>query len=215
MDAVLDNLGTYREGFVTTLELSVLSSALALVLGTLLAAMRVSPVPTLRAAGATYVELVRNTPLTVVFFFVVFVLPQLDILLPYFAFAVIALTVYHAAFFCEAVRSGINAVGVGQAEAARSIGLTFGQSLRLVVLPQAFRTVIPPLINVVIALIKNSSIAAAFGVVELTATGTRLANANGDAVIAVLAGVAVCYLVLTLPSGWLAGRLERRVAVAR
>jgi glutamate transport system permease protein len=215
MDAVLDNLDTYRVGFFTTLELSVLSSALALVLGTLLAAMRVSPVPTLRAAGATYIELVRNTPLTVVFFFVVFVLPQLDILLPYFAFAVIALTVYHAAFFCEAVRSGINAVGVGQAEAARSIGLTFGQSLRLVVLPQAFRTVIPPLINVVIALIKNSSIAAAFGVVELTATGTRLANANGDAVIAVLVGVAVCYLVLTLPSGWLAGRLEHRVAVAR
>ena len=215
MDAILDNLDAYREGFVTTLELSVLSSALALVLGTLLAAMRVSPVPTLRAAGATYVELVRNTPLTVVFFFVVFVLPQLDILLPYFTFAVIALTVYHAAFFCEAVRSGINAVGVGQAEAARSIGLTFGQSLRLVVLPQAFRTVIPPLINVVIALIKNSSIAAAFGVIELTATGTRLANANGDAVIAVLAGVAVCYLILTLPSGWLAGRVERRLAVAR
>ena len=215
MDAILDNLDAYREGFVTTLELSALSSVLALVLGTLLAAMRVSPVPTLRAAGATYVELVRNTPLTVVFFFVVFVLPQLDILLPYFAFAVIALTVYHAAFFCEAVRSGINAVGVGQGEAARSIGLTFGQSLRLVVLPQAFRTVIPPLINVVIALIKNSSIAAAFGVVELTATGTRLANANGDAVIAVLAGVAVCYLILTLPSGWLAGRVERRVAVAR
>jgi glutamate transport system permease protein len=215
VDAVLDNLAAYREGFVTTLELSVLSSALALVLGTLLAAMRVSPVPTLRAAGAAYVELVRNTPLTVVFFFVVFVLPQLDILLPYFAFAVIALTVYHAAFFCEAVRSGINAVGVGQAEAARSIGLTFGQSLRLVVLPQAFRTVIPPLINVVIALIKNSSIAAAFGVVELTAMGTRLAQANGDAVIAILVGVAVCYLVLTLPSGWLAGQLERRVAVAR
>ena len=215
MDAVLDNLDAYREGFVTTLELSALSSVLALVLGTLLAAMRVSPVPTLRAAGATYVELVRNTPLTVVFFFVVFVLPQLDILLPYFTFAVIALTVYHAAFFCEAVRSGINAVGVGQAEAARSIGLTFGQSLRLVVLPQAFRTVIPPLINVVIALIKNSSIAAAFGVIELTATGTRLANANGDAVIAVLAGVAVCYLILTLPSGWLAGRVERRLAVAR
>jgi glutamate transport system permease protein len=215
VDAILDNLDAYREGFVTTLELSALSSVLALVLGTLLAAMRVSPVPTLRAAGATYVELVRNTPLTVVFFFVVFVLPQLDILLPYFTFAVIALTVYHAAFFCEAVRSGINSVGVGQAEAARSIGLTFGQSLRLVVLPQAFRTVIPPLINVVIALIKNSSIAAAFGVIELTATGTRLANANGDAVLAILAGVAVCYLILTLPSGWLAGRVERRLAVAR
>jgi len=215
VDAVFDNLDAYRQGFVTTLELSVLSSVLALLLGTVLAAMRVSPVPTLRAAGATYVELVRNTPLTLVFFFVVFVLPQVDILLPFFVFAVMALTIYHAAFFCEAVRSGINSVGVGQAEAARSIGLTFGQSLQLVVLPQAIRTVIPPLINVVIALIKNSSIAAAFAVIELTATGTRLANANGYAVIPILAGVAVCYLVLTLPSGWLAGQLERRVAVLR
>jgi glutamate transport system permease protein len=215
VDAVLDNLDAYRQGFVTTLELSVLASALSLLLGTVLAAMRVSPVPILRVAGAAYVELVRNTPLTLVFFFVVFVLPQVDIVLPFFVFAVLALTVYHAAFFCEAVRSGINAVGVGQAEAARSIGLTFGQSLQLVVLPQALRTVIPPLINVVIALIKNSSIAAAFAVAELTATGTRLANANGDAVIPILAGVAVCYLVLTLPSGWLAGRLERRVAVLR
>jgi len=158
---------------------------------------------------------VRNTPLTVVFFFAVFVLPQLDIRLAFLQFAVIAVTVYHAAFFCEAVRSGVNAVGAGQAEAARSIGLTFTQSLRLVILPQAFRTVVPPLINVVIALTKNTSIAAAFGVVELTAVGTRLANANGDAVIAIFAGIAVCYLVLTLPSGWLAGQLERRVAVAR
>jgi glutamate transport system permease protein len=215
MDAILDNLDAYRQGFVTTLALTVVSTVLALAIGTLLAAMRVSPVPTLRAAGATYVEVVRNTPLTVVFFFAVFVLPQLDIRLPFFQFAVIAVTVYHAAFFCEAVRSGVNSVGVGQAEAARSIGLTFTQSLRLVVLPQAFRTVIPPLINVVIALTKNTSIAAAFGVVELTAVGIRLANANGDAVIAILVGIAVCYLALTLPSGWLAGQVERRVAIAR
>ena len=215
MDAVLDNLATFRQGFVTTLTLTVVSSVLALALGTLLAAMRVSPVPTLRAAGATYVEVVRNTPLTLVFFFAVFVLPQVDVRQSFFAFAVIAVTVYHAAFFCEAVRSGINAVGVGQAEAARSIGLTFTQSLRLVVLPQAFRTVIPPLVNVVIALTKNTSIGGAFAVVELTAVATRLANANGDAVLAIFCGSAVCYLALTLPSGFLAGRLERRVAVAR
>jgi glutamate transport system permease protein len=215
VDAVLDNLDAYREGFLTTLTLTVVSSLLALALGTLLAAMRVSPVPTLRAAGATYVELVRNTPLTVVFFFAVFVLPQLDIRLSFLQFAVIAVTVYHAAFFCEAVRSGINAVGAGQAEAARSIGLTFTQSLRLVILPQAFRTVVPPLINVVIALTKNTSIAAAFGVVELTAVATRLTNRNADAVIAIFVGAALGYLMLTLPSGWLAGRLERRVAVMR
>jgi glutamate transport system permease protein len=215
VDAVVDNLDAFRQGFVTTLALTLVSSVLALVVGTLLAAMRVSPVPILRAAGAAYVEVVRNTPLTVVFFFAVFVLPQLDIGLTFFTFAVIAVTVYHAAFFCEAVRSGINAVGVGQAEAARSIGLTFAQSLRLVILPQAFRTVVPPLINVVIALTKNTSIAAAFGVVELTAIATRLANANSDAVIAIFVGTAVCYLALTLPSGWLAGQLERRVLVAR
>jgi len=134
MDAVADSLDAYRQGFVTTLALTALASVLALTLGTLLAAMRVSPVPTLRAAGTAYVEVVRNTPLTVAFFFVVFVLPQLDIRLSFFVFAVIAVTVYHAAFFCEAVRSGINAVGAGQAEAARSIGLTFTQSLRLVIL---------------------------------------------------------------------------------
>jgi glutamate transport system permease protein len=215
VDAVLDNLDAFRQGFLTTLALTVVSSLLALALGTVLAAMRVSPIPTLRAAGATYVEVVRNTPLTVVFFFAVFVLPQLDIRLSFFVFAVLAVTVYHAAFFCEAVRSGINAVGVGQAEAARSIGLTFTQSMRLVVLPQALRTVVPPLINVVIALTKNTSIAAAFGVVELTAVAFRLSTANSDAVIAILVGAAICYLALTLPSGWLAGQLERRVLVAR
>jgi glutamate transport system permease protein len=215
VSAILDNLDLYWQGFRTTLGLAVLSMALALVLGTLLAAMRVSPVPTLRGAGTAYVQIVRNTPLTIVFFFVVFVLPELDIGLSFFVFAVTALTVYHAAFFCEAVRSGINAVAVGQAEAARSIGLGFTQSLRLVILPQAFRTVIPPLINVVIALIKNSSIAAAFGVIELTAVGGRLANANAGAVIPLLLGVAACYLVLTLPSGWLAGVAERKVAIAR
>ena len=212
MDAVTANLDQYWRGFLTTLELTALSSAFALALGTVLAAMRVSPVPPLRAAGTAYVEVVRNTPLTVVFFFVVFVLPQVDIRLGFFVFAVIAVTVYHAAFFCEAVRSGINSVSAGQAEAARSIGLTFTQSLRLVILPQAFRTVIPPLINVVIALTKNTSIAAAFGTLELTAVGIRLAHANADAVIALLIGTAVCYLVITLPAGWLAGVLERRVA---
>ena len=215
MDAVLDNLATFRQGFVTTLTLTVVSSVLALALGTLLAAMRVSPVPTLRAAGATYVEVVRNTPLTVVFFFVVFVLPQLDILLPYFAFAVIALTVYHAAFFCEAVRSGINAVGVGQAEAARSIGLTFTQSLGLVILPQAFRTVVPPLGNVWIALAKNTSIAAGFAVTDLTAALQRLANANADQLLAVFAAVIAGYLVITLPSAWLIRVVENRVAIVR
>lgn len=214
MQAVLDNLSVFGEGFARTLSLTAISAVVALLLGTVLAAMRVSPAPPLRGAGAVYVEVVRNTPLTIVFFFAVFVLPQLDIALSFFTFAVLALSVYHAAFFCEALRSGINAVGIGQAEAARSIGLTFTQTLRHVVLPQAFRTVVPPLINVLIALTKNTSIASAFAVAELVAVGARLSNDTGRP-IQVLLGVALCYLVITIPAGLLAGRVEKRVAVAR
>lgn len=215
MDAVLDNLPLYWQGFRTTLTLTLLSAVFALILGTILGAFRVSPIPSLRAFGLAYVELVRNTPLTAVFFFAVFVMPRLGVVLDFYITAVVALSVYTAAFVCEAVRSGVNSVGVGQAEAARSIGLTFSQTLRTVILPQAFRTVIPPLINIFIALTKNTSIAGAFFVGELFNVGRRLANDRGDAVLWVLAGVAVFYLFITIPAGLLAGYVERKVAFAR
>ena len=216
MDPVLDNASLYWEGFRTTLSLTLISAAIALVLGTVLGAFRVSPVAPLRWFGTTYVELVRNTPLTLVFIFFVFVGPQLGFTpSSFFVPAVLALSIYTAAFVCEAVRSGVNSVGVGQAEAARAVGLTFTQTLRAVVMPQALRTVIPPLINIFIALTKNSSVAGGFFVADLFGTGRRLANANPGDVVAVLIGVAVCYLVITIPAGILAGVLERRVAFAR
>ena len=216
MDAVLDNASLYWEGFRTTLSLTLISAAIALVLGTVLGAFRVSPVAPLRWFGTTYVELVRNTPLTLVFIFFVFVGPQLGFTpSSFFVPAVLALSIYTAAFVCEAVRSGVNSVGIGQAEAARAVGLTFTQTLRAVVMPQALRTVIPPLINIFIALTKNSSVAGGFFVADLFGIGRRLANANPGDVVAVLIGVAVCYLVITIPAGILAGVLERRVAFAR
>lgn len=215
MDAIIDNLDLYLEGFWATLRLTFISAFFALVLGTVLGAFRVSPVPTLRAFGTVYVELVRNTPLTLVFFFFVFVAPQVDIKLPFFTSALVALSLYTAAFVCEAVRSGVNSVGVGQAEAARAIGLTFSQTMSQIVLPQAFRTVVPPLINIFIALTKNTSVAVGFFVTELMAVGIRLANRNPADVILVLVGVAVFYLAITVPAGILANRLERRVAFAR
>jgi glutamate transport system permease protein len=215
VDALLDNLPLIRDGFLTTLRLTLISAAIALVLGTVLGACRVSPVPTLRWFGAVYVELLRNTPLTLVFFFFVFVAPQVDVKLPFDVSAVVALSLYTAAFVCEAVRSGVNSVGVGQAEAARSIGLTFTQSMRHVVLPQALRTVVPPLINIFIALTKNTSVAVGFFVTELMAVGVRLASRNAADVVVILLGIAVCYLIITIPAGILAGRLERRVAFAR
>ena len=214
MDAVLDNLDVFVNGFRTTLSLTLLSAMGALVLGTLIAAMRVSPVPPLRWAGALYVQLVRNTPLTVVFFLVVFGLPEVDVIVSFYRFAVIALSLYTAAFVAEAVRSGINSVSAGQAEASRSVGMTFSQTLRLVVLPQAFANIIPPLASVFIALLKNTSIAYAFGIFEGTQAMAQLINANGADVIAIIFAAALIYLVLALLASALFGVLERAVRPA-
>jgi len=210
-----DNFDLFRDAFLTTLSLSLLAGLLALVLGTLLAAARVSPIPPLRGLATFYVEVFRNTPLTVVFFFMIFGLPQIDFIVGFFTGAVLSLGLYTAAFVCEAIRSGINAVSAGQAEASRAIGLTFGQSLREVVLPQAFRTVVPPLGNVFIAMVKNSSIAAGFATSELSSLLPRLVNADAAQLTAVLLGVVVAYMLITLPLAFGVHRLERRVAILR
>ena len=215
MDAVLDNLDVFVRGFTTTVTLTLVAAVGALVLGTLIAAMRVSPVPPLRWAGATYVQLVRNTPLTVVFFLVVFGLPEVDVKLSFFISAVLALAVYTAAFVAEAVRSGVGSVAAGQAEASRAVGMTFGQTLRLVVLPQAFANIVPPLASVFIALLKNTSIASAFFVFEGVQSMNQLINANGDQVLTILAAAAAGYLALALAASALFGLLERTVAVSR
>ena len=215
MDVVLENLDVYVDGFRTTVSLTLLAAAGALILGTLVAALRVSPVPPLRAAGTLYVNLVRNTPLTVVFFLVVFGLPEVDVVLSFYAFAVLALTVYTGAFVAEAVRAGIGSVPAGQAEASRALGMTFGQTLRLVVLPQAFANSVPPLASVFIALLKNTSIASAFFVAEALQRTQGLVNANGQAVLWLLFGTAVGYLLLALVASALFGLLERAVRVAR
>jgi glutamate transport system permease protein len=211
----IDNFPLLRDAFLTTLSLSLLAGLVAVVLGTLLAALRVSPVPPLRGLATFYVETFRNTPLTVVFFFIIFGLPQIDFSVGFFTGSVLAVGMYTAAFVSEAVRSGINAVSAGQAEASRALGLTFGQSLREVVLPQAFRTVVPPLGNVWIAMVKNTSIAAGFAVTELTASLQRLSNANGGEILLVLLAVVVGYMLITVPSAYAISRVERRVAILR
>jgi glutamate transport system permease protein len=215
VDFVRENADLFLDAFLTTLGLSLLAGLLALVLGTLLAAMRVSPIPPLRGLATVYVETLRNTPLTVVFFFIIFGLPQIDFVVGFFPGAVLSVGLYTAAFVCEALRSGVNAVSPGQAEAARALGLTFGQSLSAVVLPQAFRTVVPPLGNVLIAMVKNTSIAAGFSVSELSSLLPRLVNADAGDLTLVLVGVVVGYMVITLPSAAAVNRIERRVAILR
>lgn len=215
MDFLIDNFGLFVDAFGQTLLISVLAGLLALVLGTILAAMRVSPVAPLRGLATFYVEVFRNTPLTVVFFFIIFGLPQIDTVVSPLPGAILSVGLYTAAFVCEAIRSGINSISAGQAEAARAIGLTFSQSLREVVLPQAFRTVVPPLGNVWIAMVKNTSIAAGFFIPELSALLPRLANAAADELIATLVGIVVAYLLITLPSAYAVSRLEKRAAILR
>ena len=215
MEQLISLLPEFWAVFQVTLLLLVVSGVLALILGTIIAAMRISPVAALRGFAAFWTEIARNTPLTLIFFFTAFVMPMLGVRLPYVLLAFIALTYYTSPFVAEALRSGINGVPIGQAEAARSIGLGFGQTVSLVVLPQAFRMTVPPLINVFIALTKNTSVAGGFFVVELFATTRQLANDNGNIVLPILFTAAALYLVVTVPLGLAAGQLEKRWVVKR
>ncbi|MEU4568584.1 amino acid ABC transporter permease [Micromonospora sp. NPDC023956] len=209
-----DNKDLFFDGFTNTVQLFLRAAVGSLLLGLLLGAMRVSPVPTLRAFGATYVNLVRNTPLTLVFAFLVFAVPKLDVNIDYFASAVVALTVYTAAFICEVIRSGVNTVAPGQAEAARALGMTFGQVLTLIVMPQALRAMVPPMMSVLIAMLKNTTIAAGFSVLEAGAIPSYMSE-RGEPQFAVLLWITIGFLILILPLVALQRILERKWAVAR
>ncbi|MEU1283069.1 amino acid ABC transporter permease [Kitasatospora sp. NPDC005856] len=214
MKTLIDNWSTYWEGFLGTLSLFAVSAVLSLVLGVLIAGFRVSPVKPLRVFGVVWVTLLRNTPLTLLFFIVVLGLPRFDITLPFYTFAVLALGCYTSAFVCESMRAGINTVPTGQGEAARSLGMSFGQTMGLVVLPQAYRSVVAPLGSVMIALAKNTAIAGSFSVTELLGT-YRTINELGYSIIWTFVWIAVGYLIITLAISAVFNLLERRVAVSR
>ncbi|MEU2243761.1 MULTISPECIES: amino acid ABC transporter permease [unclassified Streptomyces] len=208
--------------FWVTVQLTVYSAIGSLIWGTLLAAMRVSPVPLMRGFGTAYVNIVRNIPLTVIIVFTSLGLFQtLGVSLGAdrfttinFRLAVLGLTAYTSAFVCEAVRSGINTVPLGQVEAARAIGLSFPQVLRIIVLPQAFRSVVGPLANVLIALTKNTTVAAAIGVAEAALLMREMIE-NEAQLILISAIFAFGYICLTLPTGLFLGWVAKKVAVKR
>jgi len=215
VNVLLDNLGLYGTAFLGTIELFVVAAIGSLAGGLLLAGMRVSPVPVLRAFGTGYVNTVRNTPLTLVFFFFAFAYPRLDILdLSFFTRACVALTVYTSAFVCEVLRSGVNTVPVGQAEASRALGFSFGQTVSTIILPQAVRAVVPPLTNVQIALLKNTTIAAGFSVFEAGGIYQRLSELGYNVLVGLL-WVALGFLILVVPLTLLQRRLEATWSVSR
>lgn len=219
-----DILGNYDilGAFWVTIQLSVLSAIGALVIGTFMAVCRVSPVAALRLIGTGYVNIFRNTPLTLLMVFSILGLTFIlgltlsdDLSRNAYWWAVIVLAVYHAAFVCEALRSGVNTIPAGQAEAARSIGLTFGQSLREVLLPQAFRGAIAPLGSTLIALIKNTTVAAVIlGTSEAAGLLAQITE-NEGASLATFFVFALGFVILTLPLGVLFTNLSRRLAVKR
>ena len=215
MDAIIDVTPIYLHGFLMTLQLLVISGIGAFAVGVVIATMRISPVPALRAFATIYTEVLRNVPLLLVLMFCAFVLPILGSDLDYFPLALIGLTAYTSPFVAEAIRSGFNGVPVGQAEAARSVGMGFGQTVTLVVLPQAARMVVPPLINVFIALTKNTSVAGIFFVDELFKQTNAATRDNPGSIMIVLLYAAALYLCITVPLGLIAGAIEKRVAVLR
>lgn len=215
MGVIFNHLPIWAEAIGNTLILFFGGGVLALILGTIIGAARVSPVPIARAVGTVYVNTVRNTPLTLVFFFFAFGYPQLG--LPDFDFltlGILALGLYTATYVAEVLRSGINTVPVGQAEAARAIGLPFSQVMGYVVLPQAFRSVVPPLMSVLIALLKNTTVAAGFSVAELGRIRAVMSE-QGENALVVLLWVAAIFVALVLLLSWLQRTLENRWRIAR
>ncbi len=216
MEGVTENLDLFWSGYLRSLGICLWGMVGSLLLGTLIASFRVSPIPSLRWFGTAWVTVIRNCPLTVVLFFFAFGLPEIGINRSFYVFGVSALIVYTSAFVCEAVRSGINSVSAGQAEAARAIGLKFTQSLTQIILPQALRSSVPPVGSVIIAMFKNSAVVGAFGVGgDLFSVGRNLSSAQGYATLPVLTGVAIAYLMITLPAGAILAGIERKVAIAR
>jgi putative glutamine transport system permease protein len=206
-----ENAGALAQGLLITLEVSALALILALVLGVLVATLRVAPVRALRRAGTAYVEFLRNIPLLVQLFFLFFALPSIGIRLDAFVCGVLALGVYTSAFVAEAIRSGIAAVPGGQLEAGLSSGMGYATAMRLIVLPQAIAKTIPPLGNTTLNLIKNSSLVSTVSVLDILGTANLL-GARSFQYVPMFVGAAICYLILTLPTAFVVNLLEKRFA---
>ncbi|SDX50468.1 glutamate transport system permease protein [Arthrobacter sp. cf158] len=215
MNIIFDNLDLWGLALWNTLVLFIGGAVIAVFLGTVLGVMRVSSVPAARAIGTAYVNLVRNTPLTLVFFIFVFGYPSLGLpRLDYTALAITAIGLYAATYVTEVLRSGFNTIPVGQAEAARALGMTFGQVMGHVVLPQAFRSVVPPLISALIAILKMTTIAAGFSVLELGAVRANLSE-RGENALGVLLWVALVFVLLVAIMSLAQRSLEKKWKIIR
>jgi His/Glu/Gln/Arg/opine family amino acid ABC transporter permease subunit len=194
----------------------VVSFLIAMVVGTFIAALRVMPVKWLQRIGTIYVEIFRNIPLLVLLFLSFAGLRRSGIDIGRFTAGTASLGLYTAAYVAEAIRSGVFAVGKGQIDASLSLGFTYPETLRKVVLPQAVRTVIPPLGNLIIAMIKNSAIiGVALSLANDLLKTARVINSNTLQTTEVFFWAAVGYLMLTIPATFAVRYLETKLAIKR
>jgi polar amino acid transport system permease protein len=204
----------FAEGTLVTVQLTLVAGLAGLFIGLLAAVAKLSPVAPLRWAGQFYIWVIRGTPLIVQVMFVFLALPALvpGLRLSDFNSAVVALAVNVGAYNAECIRAGIQAVPAGQTEAARSLGLSPLQTFRDVVLPQGFKIALPPLVNNVVALLKDSSLAYAIGVVELFNIGNRVQAATFQPVPVYITSASI-YLILTTVLTQISGAIEARLDV--
>lgn len=214
MAFLIPHLAEFAWGITLTLALVALGWVGALILGTILAMMRASPIRTARIVSAAYITIFRNIPIPVQMVLFVFGFPLLGIRFSLFTSAVIVLIVYHAAFVCETLRSGLNTVNLGEIEAARSLGFSQLGTMRNLVIPQALATMIQPMGNVLILLVKNTSVAAIVGVAELTFTADKIAIEEVRAFV-VLGGAAVAYVAICIVLKRLVALLDHKVSFSK
>lgn len=211
INVLTTNWSAFITGFGWTLLSSVLALFFSLIIGSLFAILEVVPNKVLRVIGNVYVEIFRNIPLLVITMFFYLVIPLYFVKINGFTAGTIGLTIYTSAFIAETVRAGINSVDPGQMEAARSQGMTFWQAMRYIVLPQAFKLVIPPLGNQFVNLVKNSSVLAFVAGFDLMYQGNAIASQTFDTVNTYVI-VGLFYLVITLPISYYMQYLERKLS---
>jgi putative glutamine transport system permease protein len=206
----------FAAGFWITCQLVGISFLIAMAVGILVAALRVQPLKPLKFLGTVYVEIFRNIPLLVLLFIMFLGMRRAGVNIDRWVAATLSLGLYTAAYVAEAIRSGVFTVGKGQIEASLSLGFTYPETLRKVVLPQAVRTVIPPIGNLIIAMIKNSAI---IGVSVLALRDllkeARLINSRTFQTNEVFFWAAVGYLLLTVTATFIVRYLEKRLAIRR
>lgn len=212
LQQILESLPLLLKGAGMTLRITGIAGALGLLLGTLIGVGRVSGGPVLRGFLRAYVEVLRGTPLYTQLLLVVFGVPQLTGLnFDEFTAAVLTIAVNSSAYVAEIIRGAIQSVDKGQTEAARCIGMSARQTMVYIILPQAFKRAVPPLLNELTALIKESSLVATVALVELTRTATMIATRTYKPFSAYISA-GLIYLTITLTLSVIAGRIERRLA---